>query len=86
MNEMGAGWVTQSDYTNIFVPTFNFNNPKFHQCPANAQKIGVVLNGVGQCKANMIELKKKILKLFTLSIDEQAFQVLPDEFIEAIKI
>ena len=27
LNEMGAAWVTQSDYTNIFTPDFNFGNP-----------------------------------------------------------
>ncbi len=29
MNEMGAFWVKQSDYTNTFIPDFDFSNPNF---------------------------------------------------------
>lgn len=84
LNEMGAAWVTQSDYTNIFVPSFSFGNPKFHECAIDARKMGALLNGDANCKANMIELKNKIEDLFILTNDETKVQVLIDEFITNI--
>ncbi|HOO50516.1 MAG TPA: toll/interleukin-1 receptor domain-containing protein [Alphaproteobacteria bacterium] len=84
LNEMGAAWVTQSDYTNIFVPTFSFGNPKFHECAVDTRKMGAVLNGDSHCKANMLELKNKIQGFFGLSNDEATVQFLLDEFIKDI--
>ena len=60
LNEMGAAWVTQTDYTNIYVPSFSFGNPKYHECAVDTKKMGAVLNGDEHCKASMIELKNKI--------------------------
>jgi len=85
LNEMGAAWVMQTDYTNIYTPTFSFGNPKYHECAVDTRKMGAVLNGDSHCKANMIELKNKIMKMFGLQVDEQAWTYLLDEFIEAIK-
>lgn len=82
LNEMGAAWVTQSDYTNIYVPNFSFGNPKYHQCAVDTRKMGAVLNNDDHCKANMIELKDKILNMFNLTIDEKHFMVLLDEFMK----
>ncbi len=84
LNEMGAAWVTQSDYTNIYVPTFSFGNPKYHECAVDTRKMGAVLNGDAHCKANLIELKNKIQSLFDLQDDEQKFTYLIDEFITKI--
>ncbi|MCQ2583804.1 MAG: toll/interleukin-1 receptor domain-containing protein [Treponema sp.] len=61
LNEMGAAWVTQSDYTNIYVPSFNFGNPKYHECAVDTRKMGAVLRNDDNCKAHMIELKNKVL-------------------------
>lgn len=83
--EMGAAWVAQSDYTNIYIPNFNFKNPKYHECPLDTRKMGAVLNGDSHCKAAMIELKNKILSLFSLDIDEQTWTYILDQFIEDIK-
>lgn len=85
LNEMGAAWVTQSDYTNFYTPNFAFGNPKYHECAVDTRKMGAVLNGDEHCKANMIEFKNKILELFGLSIDEQAWTYLLDQFIADIK-
>jgi hypothetical protein len=71
LNEMGAAWVTQSDYTNIYVPSFDFTNPKYYQCAVDKNKMGAVLDGSDNCKASMIELKDKIANLFSLAIDEK---------------
>ena len=83
-NEMGAAWVTQSDYTNIYVPDFEFGNPKYHQCAVDTRKMGPVLKNDGHCKTKMIELKDKILNMFNLEIDEKHFMVLLDEFMKEI--
>ena len=84
LNEMGAAWVTQADYTNIYVPSFSFGNPKYHECAVDTRKMGAVLNGDAHCKASMIELKKKIQALFKLENDDQKSSFLLDEFINAI--
>ena len=84
LNEMGAAWVTQSDYTNIYVPTFSFGNPKYHECAVDTRKMGAVLNGDAHCRANLIELKNKILTMFSLKDDEQNSAYLIDQFIEKI--
>lgn len=84
LNEMGAAWVVQSDYTNIYVPSFSFGNPKYHECAVDTRKMGAVLNGDSNCKASMIELKNKIQSLFNLADDEQKTQFLLDNFIKEI--
>ena len=84
LNEMGAAWVTQSDYTNIFTPTFHFGNPKFHECAVDTRKMGAVLNGDSHCKANMIELKDKIQSMFGFVVAEARTTYLLDEFIKEI--
>ena len=84
LNEMGAAWVTQSDYTNIYVPTFSFGNPKYHECAVDTKKMGAVLNGDEHCKTNMIELKDKIQSLFNLENDEKEVMYLLDQFIKEI--
>lgn len=85
LNEMGAAWVTQTDYTNVYVPTFSFGNPKYHECAVDTKKMGAVLNGDEHCKANMIELKNKVEELFGLKIDEMRTTFLIDQFIREIK-
>lgn len=85
MNEMGAAWVIQGDYTNIYVPTFSFGNPKYRECAVDTSKMGAVLNGDQHCKANMIELKNKIQSIFKLENDEQVSQYLLDTFIKEIQ-
>lgn len=85
LNEMGAAWVTQCDYTNIYVPTFSFGNPKYRQCAVDTNKMGAVLNGDAHCKANMLELKDKVCSLFNQDIPEKEFVFLLDSFIVEIK-
>lgn len=85
LSEMGAAWVIQSDYTNIYVPNFDFGNPKYHQCAIDTRKMGAVLNGDANCKANMIELKNKVSEMFDLCVSEQEWTVILDQFIDDIK-
>ena len=84
LNEMGAAWVVQSDYTNIYVPTFSFGNPKYHECAVDTRKMGALLNGDEHCKASMIEFKNKVQELFELEKNEQNETYLLDEFIKEI--
>lgn len=85
MNELGAAWVIQSDYTNIYVPSFSFGNPKYRECAVDTSKMGAVLNGDEHCKASMIELKNKIQSIFKLENDERTTQYLLDNFIKEIQ-
>lgn len=85
LNEMGAAWVVQTDYTNIFTPDFSFGNPKYYECAVDTRKMGAVLNGDDHCKANMIELRDKIMSLFDLHVDDQTWIYLLDQFISDIK-
>ena len=85
LNEMGAAWVTQSDYTNIYVPSFDFKNPKYYKCAVDKNKMGAILDGSDTCKANIIELKNKVAEIFSLDIDEKQWVYLLDQFIEEIK-
>jgi hypothetical protein len=84
LNEMGAAWVFQSDYSNIITPNLNFSNSKISQCAVDIRKMGIVLNGDDHCKTGMIELKNKIVSLFGLSVDEKQLFHLIDKFIEEI--
>lgn len=85
LNEMGAVWVTQSDYTNVYVPNFSFGNPKYHECAVDTRKMGAVLNGDAHCKASLIELKNKIQTCFGLQDDERKSAYLLDEFMSKIE-
>lgn len=85
LNEMGAAWVMRSDYTNIFVPEFNFGNPKYNDCAIDGKRMGITMNGESHCKTGMIELKDKIQQLFGLTNDEKKNTVLLDNFIKEIK-
>lgn len=85
LNEMGAAWVAQKDYTNIYTPDFDFGNPKYHECAVDTRKMGAVLNGNDSCKASLVELKNKITSLFNLNTDEVTSIYLIDQFIQEIQ-
>lgn len=84
LNEMGAMWVTQSDYTNIYVPSFDFTNPKYYQCAVDKNKMGAILDGSDNCKASIVELKNKLVEMFGLDVDENQWIYSLDQFIEDI--
>lgn len=85
LNEMGAAWILQSDYTNIYVPNFTFQNPKYEECAIDTKKMGAILDGSSHCRTNMLELKEKIETMFKLNNDEKKTFYLIDEFIKEIK-
>lgn len=85
LNEMGAAWIVNSDYSCLFVPTFDFNNTNFNNCCIDSNKMGISLNGDENCETGMIELKNKIQKFFQLENDEIATHKLLKTFIKKIK-
>lgn len=84
LNEMGAAWVTQSDYTNFYTPDFEFGNPKYHECAVDTRKMGAVLNGDENCKASILQFKNTIKDLFEIQTDEEKESWLIDQFINDI--
>ena len=78
-------WSDKYLESNIYVPSFSFGNPKYHECAVDTKKMGAVLNGDEHCKASMIELKNKIEELFDLKNDESKVTYLLDKFIDEIK-
>lgn len=84
LNEMGAVWVTKSDYTNTYVPSFDFTNPKYYQCAVDKNKMGAVLDGSDNCKASIVELKNKLVEMFGLNVDENQWIYSLDQFMKDI--
>lgn len=84
LNEMGAAWVAQSDYTNIYTPNFSFGNPKYRECAVDTRKMGAVLKNDDHCRTSMIELKDKIQKKFNLPNDEKKTAYLLEKFMKEI--
>jgi hypothetical protein len=84
MNEMGAAWVSKSDYTNLYTPDFEFGNPKYHECAVDTRKMGAVLKPDQNCRQSMIELRDTIVKMFNLTVDERTWTYLLENFITEI--
>lgn len=84
LNEMGAAWITETDYVNIYVPNFNFDNPKYRQCMVDTAKMGIILKNDEACKMGLIDLKDKIVNAFGLEIDEKLASFSIDNFLNDI--
>ena len=85
LNEMGATWIVESDYINIYTPDFDFNNTQYHNCAVDTKKMGIILKDDERCKIGMVELKNKLLERLGLTIDEQEWVYHLDEFMKDIK-
>lgn len=84
LNEMGAAWIIESDYINMYTPDFDFNNSQYHNCAVDTRKMGVVLKHDENCKMGMVELKQKLFQNLGLVIDEQEWIYSLDEFMSNI--
>lgn len=84
LNEMGAAWIIESDYINMYTPDFDFNNPQYHNCAVDTREMGVVLKNDEHCKIGMVELKQKLIRNLGLAIDEQEWIYSLDEFMKNI--
>ncbi len=83
--EMGAAWITQTDYYCIYTPSFSFDNNRYHEIPIDTTKMGAVLNGDRNCRMSMLELKDKIQQFFDLPDDEKVSAYLIDAFMTDIQ-
>jgi hypothetical protein len=82
LNEVGAVWFAKIDYTHMFVPNFDFTDPKFQSCSIDTKRKGIILND--KCKSDMIEFKNKIISFFNLSIDDKRLTYLLDNFMREL--
>ncbi|PHA26080.1 hypothetical protein COI69_30120 [Bacillus cereus] len=80
LNEMGAAWVVQNDYTVIGIPDFSFDNPKFSSGAIDPRRIGFTLDN----KKRLVEFKNKILDRFQLQVDEADWNRILDEHIVSL--
>ncbi|MBJ8090517.1 TIR domain-containing protein [Bacillus cereus] len=80
LNEMGAAWVVQNDYTVIGIPDFSFDNPKFSSGAIDPRRIGFTLDN----KKRLVEFKNKILDRFQLEVDEADWNRILDEHIVSL--
>lgn len=78
LNEMGAAWIVQNEYTVIGVPNFNFDNPKFSEGAIDPKRIGFNMDN----KKRVVEFKNKILERFKLSIDEADWNNALDKYFD----
>ena len=83
--EMGAAWLTKSDFINVFVPNFDFNNEKFNQCPVDTKNMGLSIGNIEHCRAGLIELKNKVSQILDIVVDEQELMYAIDQFITAVE-
>lgn len=84
LNEMGAAWVSENDFVNIYTPDFNFDNPQYHNCAVDTRQMGIVLKNDELCKAGMTEFKDRIIKAFNLPESEQQWIYHLDLFMKDI--
>jgi len=66
LNEMGAAWVVQNQYTIVAVPGFQFSNPKFSKGAIDPKQIGFILDD----QFRILEFRDNILSQFGLKVDE----------------
>lgn len=66
LNEMGAFWVTQSDYQCSFVPKFDFDNYSFKNCVIDSGKIGFRYVDESMSNTSLIQFKNSIIEKFGL--------------------
>lgn len=76
LNEMGAAWIVQNQYTVIGTPEFDFNNQKFQSGAIDPRRIGFRMDN----KNRIVEFKNNIIKQFNLKIDEVDWNDLMDKY------
>lgn len=85
LNEMGAAWVTQSDYLIFYVPNFDFGDNKYLKCAIDKNKMGIKLDISDDLRISMIEFKDKLVELFKIYPDEATVSNLIENFIKEIQ-
>ena len=80
LNEMGAAWVVQNDYTVIGIPGFHFDNPKFLNGAIDPRRIGFTIDN----KKRIVEFKNKLLERLQLEVDEADWNRILEEHIASL--
>lgn len=85
LNEMGAFWVTQSEYQNSFVPNFDFNNYSFKNCVIDTNNMGFNYVNESMSNASLIEFKNDIVTKFGLpKVDDTTWEYVLSKYKDAI--
>ncbi len=85
LNEMGAAWVTKPEVVQIYTPRFDFSDSRVGKCAISTRESGIMLTDDKQCKAGLLEFKKKIEEKLSILIDETTASYYIDKFVERIK-
>lgn len=78
MNEMGATWLAQKEYTVIGIPGFDFNSKSFQDCCIDSKKMGFIMNNY----IRITEFKGIIESEFGKRIDDMEWQALLEKYKE----
>ncbi|GCD12255.1 toll/interleukin-1 receptor domain-containing protein [Clostridium tagluense] len=81
LNEMGAAWIVQNQYTIIGIPGFQFSNTKFSGGAIDPRKIGFTMDNTKR----VIEFKNNILNQFDLSIDEMDWMEVYKKYCDTVE-
>lgn len=85
LNEMGAFWISQSGYTNAFVPEFDFDSKKFKNCVIDCDKIGLTFDSSEQSISNLTEFISNVTNLFDLdTLSPTEMLSIQEEFKKAV--
>lgn len=84
LNEMGAAWVLQSEYSTIVVPGFDIPDIKG---AINPRRIAIVLNDKKHIRSSLNKFRERLLDLFKLpSLDDDiVWENNRNSFIEAVQ-
>ena len=78
MNEMGATWLAQKEYTVIGIPGFNFGCNSFQDCCIDSKEMGFIMDNY----IRITEFKGIIESEFGKRIDDLEWQVLWEKYKE----
>lgn len=76
MNEMGAAWLAQKEYTVIGIPGFDFNCQSFQDCCIDSKEIGLVMDNY----IRIAEFKAILESEFGKRIDDMEWQALLEKY------
>jgi hypothetical protein len=83
--EMGAAWIVGCDYSNFFVPGFDFSDSRYIACPVDKLKMGNKLVNDLHCRQGMREFKDKVSSIFKLAIGEAHHMNILEVFMHEIE-
>lgn len=81
LNEMGAAWVTSSQYSAVAVPGFNYDNKKFLNCAVEHDEfVGQITDPV-----RINQLKNELTEFFDIDLSENKWVDILAEYLNAVK-